>query len=88
MSQFVSTYSLALLTTTGKQEKLACREDLQSQNFVKEITDSTAKVQYGVSTRSREIIATLEQLQKAQFEMMEAVTDSVREVGGIMKPGL
>ena len=91
MSQYVSSYSPSLWVKSGsKQEKLSYRDYLQAQNFVKEITDSTAKVQYGVSKSSREIIATLDQLKDSQFEIVGAVQEiahSVQAASEIMTQG-
>jgi len=51
--------------------KVLYRDYLQQQSFVKDITDSSAKVQYAISENAREIIATREQLQEHGFELLE-----------------
>ena len=86
MSEFIHPYSLRLAAYSGK-ERVAYRDYLERKSFVKDITNSSAKVQYAISESSREMIATHEQLQERGFELLESIDSGISGVNETLEDG-
>jgi tetratricopeptide (TPR) repeat protein len=81
MSTFITPYSLAVkLSPYSGKTKALYRDYLQQQSFVKDITDSNTSVQYAISNNVREIIATREQLQENDYELLDSIDSGITEV--------
>jgi tetratricopeptide (TPR) repeat protein len=76
MSKYISPYALNVI---GNANPITYRDYLQNAEFVKDITDSSAEVQYTISEKSREMIATNTQLQERGFALLESIDDTLKD---------